>query len=218
MGILDGNYDSGFRRYKPFDPNKQFGSFDDYSKSKNSWMRNDNPLNNMQIDNSPIPTLDAPTVVTPPTGMMSNLGSSSGMLAMGAGAVGGLVGGLLGNQEIKSQNNALNKSIGTFQSQLADLKKKREEATQFRRGEATDFLTNYVTARDPNRSAQISQMYTTGQDRYRNELQANDSMQTQVTGAIGQLQSQKQKEKNAWEIGGETLLGAASMLPYALMG
>lgn len=138
--------------------------------------------------------------------------------AMGMGAVSGLIGGFMGNQEVKSANAGLQGGIRSLESQLNDLRKQREEATQYRRGEAADFLTNYVTARDPNRSAQISQMYTTGQDRYRSELQSNDNMQSQVNTGIAQLQSQKQKEMNGWEMAGQGLLGAAQMVPFALMG
>jgi len=79
-------------------------------------------------------------------------------------------------------------------------------------------LTQYVTARDPNRSSQIAQMYSTGQDRYRSELQNYDQMQSQFNANIAQLQSQKQKEKTGWEIAGEGLLGVGQMLPYMLMG
>jgi hypothetical protein len=158
-------------------------------------------------------------------GTVKNLGSqalgalstSAGIAGM-AGAATGLIGGLLGNQEIKSQNAAINNSINTMQNQLNELKKQREDATKYRRGEATDFLTQYVTARDPNRSSQIAQMYSTGQDRYRSELQNYDQMQSQFNANIAQLQSQKQKEKTGWEIVGEGLLGVGQMLPYMLMG
>lgn len=160
------------------------------------------------------------TVSSGVSGLGNKVGEflSSPTGAIGMGAVSGLIGGFLGNQQIKSANSGLQKGISSFESQLSDLKRQREEATQYRKGEATDFLTNYVTARDPNRSAQIAQMYTTGQDRYRNELQNSDTMQSQVNAGIAQLQAQKQKEMNGFEIAGQGLLGAAQMIPFALMG
>lgn len=176
------------------------------------------PTQNPRLEPVELPSPN--TVSSGISGMGNKVGEflSSPTGAIGMGAVSGLIGGFLGNQQIKSANSGLLKGISSFESRLSDLKRQREEATQYRKGEATDFLTNYVTARDPNRSAQISQMYATGQDRYRNELQNNDAMQSQVNAGIAQLQAQKQKEMNGFEIAGQGLLGAAQMIPFALMG
>lgn len=179
------------------------------------------PLTPVELPNpNTVSNIASNTVSSGVSGMGNKVGEflSSPSGAMGMGAVSGLIGGFMGNQQIKSANSGLQKGINSFESQLSDLKRQREEATQYRKGEATDFLTNYVTARDPNRSAQISQMYATGQDRYRNELQNNDAMQSQVNAGIAQLQAQKQKEMNGFEIAGQGLLGAAQMVPFALMG
>jgi hypothetical protein len=228
---------SGSTMY-PYDPVKQ------YAKRKAEWTMQNPTAQQLDFNRSqqgfrPLQSNYNPAMELAPTtlpsvqnqtsdgfmGTVKNLGSqalgtlstNAGMAGM-AGAATGLIGGLLGNQEIKSQNAAINNSINTMQSQLNELKKQREDATKYRRGEATDFLTQYVTARDPNRSSQIAQMYSTGQDRYRSELQNYDQMQSQFNANIAQLQSQKQKEKTGWEIVGEGLLGVGQMLPYMLMG
>ena len=179
-------------------------------------MRLDNPGNIALAQNSTSEGFMS-TMKNLGTQALGALSTNAGMAGM-AGAATGLIGGILGNQEIKSQNAAIQNSIDSFQKQLDDLKRQREEATKYRRGEATDFLTQYVTARDPNRSSQIAQMYATGQDRYRNELQNYDAMQNAANASIAQLQAQKQREKSGWEIAGEGLLSVGQMLPYMLMG
>lgn len=161
-----------------------------------------------------------PANAAPATGMMDSIGgflqSPAGM--MGAGAVTGIVGGLLDNANISSQNKAIGSAVDKMNTQLNDLKKQRSDAVQYRKGEATDFLTSYVTARDPNRSSQIAQMYQSGQERYRNELQSNDQLQSNVNSQIAELEKQKQKKLGFGEIAGQGLVGAAQMLPFALMG
>lgn len=144
------------------------------------------------------------------------MNSKSGNIALGA--LGGLIGGFLGNKEIESNNSAIQNSMNTIGSKLDELKRQRLEAIKYRRSEAQDFLTNYATVRDPNKSSQIAQMYQTGQDRFRNELAQSDAMNAQFTGQLAQLQGMKQKPKGFGEIVGETALGTVQLLPYALMG
>lgn len=144
------------------------------------------------------------------------MNSKSGNIALGA--LGGLIGSYLGNKEIESQNAAVQRSMNTISSKLDELKRQRLEAIKYRRSEAQDFLTNYATVRDPNKSSQIAQMYQTGQDRFRNELSQSDAMNAQFTGQLAQLQGLKQKPKGFGETVAETALGAVQLLPYALMG
>ena len=205
-----------------YDRNKKFEDMrQNYSPSSNLQFKPLEVSNKTNIPEMDIYTPNAQmNAGNTVSGALNGIGSfmQSPMGGIATGAVGGSIGGFLGNQQIKSQNRAINNSINTMKGQLEEVKRQRQEAIGNRRGESADFLANYITARDPNRSSQIAQMYNVGQERFRSELAQNDANQLSVNNAIAQLQSQKQKEMSGWEIAGQGLLGAAQMLPFALMG
>jgi hypothetical protein len=146
-------------------------------------------------------------------------GGMGTMTGAAVGAVAGVVGGLMDNSDIRSGNQAINNSINSMQNVLADLKKQRTDLSNSRASEATSFLTQYVTARDPNRSNGIAQMYQQGQNNFRDSMASNDAQVNAANSQISALNSQKQTEKEWWEIGlGSLGSAAASALPMMLMG
>lgn len=148
---------------------------------------------------------------------------TAGQVGAGAalGAVGGLVGGIMDYSNVRAQNSALNSGINSLQGKVNELAEQRKQAINARKSEATDFLTQYVTTRDPNRSQGIAQMYSSGNERLKSELASNDTMQANLLSEAAKLKAMKQDD-NPWNIATSTVGGAAqsaaSLLPMMLMG
>ena len=132
--------------------------------------------------------------------------------ASAAGAIGGMVGGMMDNAAIRSNNMAIDSAQRQLRRNIETLKNQRLDTINYRKSEANDFLTNYAVLRDPNRSGQIAQMYSSGQERFRSELGQNDQNQLALNSQIAQLEGQRQKPKSGWEIFGQSVGSAANSL------
>lgn len=130
------------------------------------------------------------------------------MMALQAGQ--NLVGGLLDAEEQKRKNRALSRSQDIMRSNLNRLVEERKSISNYRRGEAQQFLNDYIVTMDPERSRAIAGMYSTGQERFRAEMQSNEQLQDQVNANIANLESQKQSPKSWLELAAGTALGAGA--------